>query len=65
MYGRVPKIEHLTYDPCAHQGCAHLHQNQEYKSQVEPATDKALLSPTTQKLMHDIPNQQIVNDRKA
>lgn len=34
----------FTYDPCAHQGSAHLRQNPEYKSQAEPETEETLLS---------------------
>lgn len=32
----------FTYDPCAHQGLARLHRNQEHKSRVEPAKDKPM-----------------------
>lgn len=33
----------LTHDPRVHQGSAHLHQNREYKSQVEPAIGNTMI----------------------
>lgn len=33
----------LTHDPHVHQGSAHLHQNREYKSQVEPAIGNTMI----------------------
>ena len=35
-------LRNLTHDARVHQGSAHLHQNLEYKNQVEPAIDMKL-----------------------
>lgn len=38
-----------SYDQCAHQGSAHLHRNQECRSQVAPVTHNALVSVINRK----------------